>query len=145
MNAMKKTILVIDDVEQIRKLLNKILKGSGYRVVAASNGDEGLRILEETPIDLVITDMVMPEKMGMDVIMEIKEKYPQTKVIAISGGGDFGPELELDLARLLGVKTLQKPFTQEEILDLVKKLMTVEQPAPDPSAQNSHESENDKT
>ena len=132
---MKKNILIIDDSEQLRKLLYRLLKGAGYEVFVASDGSEGLQLFHEKPVDLVITDMIMPGKMGIEVILELKEKFPEMKVIAISGGGDFGAELELDIARTLEAYTIEKPFSPKEILEVVNKLTTVEQTIPKESEQ----------
>ena len=122
-----KRILVIDDSEIDRMILEEILKQAGYEVVLASDGEEGLERFYENPTDLVITDMVMPKKMGIDVISELKEKYPDLKIISISAGGDFGPELELDMARCFDAITITKPFNPKEILKVVNKLITIGQ------------------
>ena len=119
----KKSILVIDDSEEIRKLLYELLKRAGYEVFMASDGNEGLRLFREKPVDLVITDMVMPGKMGIDVILELTREFPKVKIIAISAGGDFGPELELDMAKAYEAVTITKPFSSEEILKAVSKLL----------------------
>ena len=124
---MNKNILIIDDDDQIHDLLNKILKRAGYEVFAASDGSKGLQLFYERPVDLVITDMVMPEKMGIDVILELRQKFPKMRVIAISGGGAFGAEIELDMAKTLDAYTIQKPFSAKDILEAVAKLTTEDQ------------------
>ena len=116
-------ILVIDDSEIDRIILEEILKQAGYEVVMAADGKEGLKIFYSQPIDLIITDMIMPEKLGIDVIVEIYEEFPETKIIAISAGDEYGLELDLDMAKKFNVPTISKPFKTEEILDAINKLL----------------------
>ena len=122
-----KRILVVDDSEIDRMAIEEILKQAGYEVILASDGKEGLERFYENPADLVITDMVMPEKMGIDIILELREKHPDLKIIAMSAGGDFGPELELDLASGFDVHTTTKPFDPEKLLTVVNELITDDQ------------------
>lgn len=119
-----KQILVVDDSEIDRMVLEEILKQAGYKVFLASDGKEAMERLNENSIDLVITDMVMPAKMGIDLIMELREKKPDLKIIAMSAGGDFGPEIELDMAGEFGAYTIAKPFDPEEVLKIVNQLLT---------------------
>ena len=116
-------ILVIDDSEIDRMIIEELLGQAGYDVVLASDGIEGMDRYREAPTDLIITDMVMPGKMGIDVILEIKKEFPDAKIIAMSAGGDFGPELELDMAQKAGAITITKPVQPEEILGAVKKML----------------------
>jgi len=83
-------ILVIDDESQLRAMLKKFLEMEGYEVITASNGKEGLHLFSEDPADLVITDLIMPDKEGIETIKELKASNPKTKVIAMSGGGKGG-------------------------------------------------------
>jgi len=122
-----KRILVVDDSEIDRMVLEEILKQAGYKVFLASDGKEGIELFNENSIDLVITDMVMPGKMGIDLIMELREKNPGLKIIAMSAGGDFGPEIELDMASTFGTCTITKPFDPEEVLKIVNQLLTPKQ------------------
>jgi DNA-binding NtrC family response regulator len=80
-------ILVIDDDEQILRTLHQVLEMEGHEVLDAPNGKEGMRIFEEHGADLVVTDIVMPEKEGIETIKELHEGNPDLKIIAISGGG----------------------------------------------------------
>ena len=121
-----KRILIIDDSEIDRMAIEEILKQAGYEVILASDGKEGLERFYENPTDLVITDMVMPEKMGIDVISELRESHPGLKIISISAGGDFGPELELDTARVFGAYTIAKPFDPKKVLKVVNELLSQE-------------------
>ncbi|MFC1798528.1 response regulator [Thermodesulfobacteriota bacterium] len=118
-SSASKRILVIDDSEIDRMVMEEILTQAGYQVVLAADGDEGLETFYGSSFDLVITDMVMPGKMGIDVILELKKKHPDLKVIAMSAGGDFGPEIELGMAKDLEAHTITKPFEPEQILKAI--------------------------
>lgn len=117
-------ILVIDDDEQIRIMFRNMLERDGYEVICASNGKEGIRLYRENPADLIITDLIMPEKDGMEIIMELKRDFPEVKLIAVSGGGHIKPDEYLSIANLLGAQcSFTKPFERDEILKAVKELM----------------------
>ena len=117
-------ILVIDDEEEIRNILRQILEGQGYTVTEASNGREGLRRFSEKPADLVITDLLMPEKEGIETIIELRHTFPGVKIIAISGGGYVGPDKYLEMAKKLGAgKTFAKPFNISDLLKAVQELL----------------------
>jgi two-component system, response regulator, stage 0 sporulation protein F len=113
------TILIIDDEEMMRVLLRSTLKGAGYEVVEAANGRQGLELYRRSPTDLVITDILMPEMNGLDMILELTRYFLDAKVIAISGEG--GEKNVLDVAKLLGARrTFHKPFSMLELLDAVR-------------------------
>ena len=117
-------ILVIDDDEEIRTILKQILERAGYEVMDASDGREGLRRYSEKPADLVITDLVMPEKEGIETIMDLKHHFSGVKIIAISGGGHVGPCEYLRLAGELGARrTFAKPFRLGDLLEAVQQLL----------------------
>lgn len=119
-----KRILVIDDEVHILLMLKKMLEKVGYEVDLARNGQEGIDLQNKLPADLIITDIVMPEKEGLETIVEIKSKYPDTKIIAISGGGRMDPREYLEPAKLFGAsKILKKPFNQQEIVSAVNELI----------------------
>ncbi len=119
-----KQILVIDDEQPIRSLLKIMLEREGFDVITASDGKEGMKLFNEATVDLVITDIVMPEKEGIETILELRKGYPDTPVIAISGGGRNSPESYLNVAKLLGaVAILQKPVEKENLLTAVKKAL----------------------
>lgn len=121
-----KQILVIDDEKPIRILLKKMLEREGFEVITASDGKEGMIVFSKTPIDLVITDIIMPEKEGIEIIRELRKGYPDIPVIAISGGGRNTPESYLDVARLLGaVEILQKPIKKETLIIAVYKALSL--------------------
>ncbi|MEW6349019.1 MAG: response regulator [Thermodesulfobacteriota bacterium] len=114
-------ILVIDDDDQVRSMLRQTLEKDGHEVVEAPDGKAGLRLFQQSPPDLVITDIIMPEIGGIDTILALRAESPNLKIIAISGGGP-GRESEvcLDFAERIGaLKTLEKPIRQQALLDAV--------------------------
>lgn len=115
-------ILVIDDDAAVRKFIATTLKRENYSVYEAENGEEGLRVFqEERDIAVIITDLIMPEKEGIETIIELKKLNPAVKIMAISGGGKVGPENYLVLADALGANaTLKKPFSGKELLMSLK-------------------------
>ncbi len=117
-------ILVIDDEEPIQFAVQIMLQKENHEILTASNGEIGLELLRNEPFDLVITDILMPEKGGIEVIAEIQKTKPEVKIIAMSAGGARGDLNFLEHAQLLGAEAvLQKPFEREEILDLVKEVL----------------------
>lgn len=118
------TILVIEDNEFILRLIYDLLIGSGFKVLTANDGQEGLNIYYSHSPGLVITDIVMPEKDGLEVIMELNSQTPKPMIIALSGGGRIGPDTYLNLAERLGAnRILEKPFNVSELLGTVKELL----------------------
>ncbi len=121
---MKKRILVIDDDVQFRTMIVEMLERKNYTVYAAGDGEEGLRIWEELEPDLVITDIIMPNREGIETIMELKRKNKNVKIIAISGGGRIDAKDNLHSAKLLGATiTLTKPFESDVLIDSVQQLI----------------------
>jgi len=119
------SILVMDDEEQMRTMLRMLLEREGYEVVEASDGKEGLRRYRENPTDLIITDLIMPEKEGIETIMELRRDFPDVKIIAMSGGGRLDPGQYLRMAKNFGVRyTFAKPFEKEDLLKAVRDLLT---------------------
>jgi len=112
-------ILIIDDEETIRVLLRSALQAEGYEVAEAVNGREGLERYRDRPADLVITDIVMPELNGLDMLLELTREFLYAKVIAISGAAE--EKNLLDVAKLLGARqTFQKPFSMPQLLSAVR-------------------------
>ena len=117
-------ILIIEDDSAVREFLESLLERAGFEAVTAANGKEGVEIFNASTVDLVITDIIMPEKDGIETIMDMKRLNPTLKVIAISGGGRSEPEDYLHSARLLGAdQTVKKPFNNEDILRAVRALL----------------------
>lgn len=113
-------ILIIDDNAQLREMLNLMLTQAGHEVAEAGSGEMGVKLYRETPSDLVIVDILMPEKGGLETIVELKRDFPNAKLIGISGGFQKKTDENHSLAELLGVeRTLSKPFASEELLKAV--------------------------
>ena len=119
-----KRILIVDDESSILLFLRTILERQGYKVVEALNGEEGMRLFRESRFDLVIIDMIMPVKDGLQTLTELMEKTPDLPVIAISGGGTIPKERYLTIASYLGnVRTISKPFSPGIITETVHELL----------------------
>ena len=117
-------ILIIDDEPQIRSMLRLMLERDGYEVVEAPDGIEGIRVYRQNPADLIITDLIMPNKDGIGMIIDLKKEFPDVKIIAMSGGGLNKPEGYLKGAKKLGAaRTLTKPIDREEMLRAVKNTL----------------------
>jgi len=118
-------ILVIDDDDEVRGMVKEILVRVGHDVAEAVNGEEGLQIFAEEPTDLVITDIFMPEKEGLETIRELKRIYPEVKIIAMSGGiAVMDSSHTLWLAKGLGAdRTVPKPIARDELLAAVDDLL----------------------
>lgn len=117
-------ILVIDDDEVIRSLLRDLLERYGYEVMEAENGKIGLKLLRENGADLVITDLIMPEKEGIETIRELRRDFSDVKIIAISGGGAIGAETYLQMAKSMGAhRVFGKPFQLQEMLEAIRELV----------------------
>lgn len=118
-------ILIVEDDEQLREMLKQVLERENYEVVGSNNGEEAIRILRQTPVDLLITDIIMPQKDGTRLIMEIRRDFPDLQIIAISGGARYiDPQNPLHIAKKLGAQfTFTKPFKLEELLLAVRELV----------------------
>jgi YesN/AraC family two-component response regulator len=117
-------ILIIDDDTVTRLSLRRVLEDAGYDVSEAANGREGVRIFQHTHPDLVITDILMPEQDGLEVIQELLRMAPAVKIIAISGGGQYGGFDYLEVAQRLGAqRMLRKPFAPHVVLEAVQALL----------------------
>ena len=122
--SVQPSILVIDDDETIRALLRTILEREGYRVVDAPDGGSGIRRYQESPTDLVITDLIMPGKEGIETIRDLRREFPHVKIIAVSGGGRIGPNSYLKMAKGVGaLRTLSKPFDRTVLLKAVEEVI----------------------
>ena len=117
-------ILVVEDSEDLRYIVKDILQRAGHQVSEACDGSEVSDILTGDPIDLVITDILMPEQEGISTILQIRRNNPNIKIIGMSGGGKGGAEHYLEMAREFGADaTMQKPFKKAQLLQLVDELL----------------------
>lgn len=118
-------ILLIDDDHSVRTMLRLTLIHFGHTVIEARDGKEGLRLFPSANADLLITDIVMPEKEGLEVLMELRKVKPPVKIIAISGGGrTSGATSYLHLAKLMGAaKVLEKPFANDVLIAAIDELL----------------------
>ncbi len=118
-------ILLIEDDEHVRFSLRRVLEEGGHKVFEAEDGEDGMSQFKQMVAasrvsDVIITDIFMPEKDGYSTITEIKELSPETKIIAISGGGTGAPRLFIDTSTALGADSvLAKPFSSEQLLEAV--------------------------
>jgi DNA-binding NtrC family response regulator len=118
----RQRVLVVDDEPSIRAALTKMLTMAGYDAAAAANGDEATRSWRARPADLVIMDLFMPEKDGLETIIELRTYNPNLPIIAMSGGGSQASMDLLPDAKLLGATlTIRKPFTLSDLVALVER------------------------
>lgn len=118
------TILVIDDDDMVRTMLIRTLNRGGHQALGASDGAAGVQVFRENPVDLVITDIFMPHQEGLATIMQLRRGFPNSRIIAISGGGARESLDVLPVAEALGAsKTLRKPFTPAEVLEAVRAVL----------------------
>jgi CheY-like chemotaxis protein len=127
-------VIIIDDEEDIRIVLNEIFVREGFDVAVASNGAEGLSLLREEGADLVITDIIMPGRDGVETAYEIRREFPKTKIIVMSGGGNvaslgYEPTAITTTAYLASAAavgadlTLTKPFDRDELIKAARELI----------------------
>ncbi len=116
------SILIIDDDDSLRDALRRTLHKEGYTIMEANEGGRGLKEFASSAADLILLDMFMPDKDGIETIMELRRTHPGARVIAMSGGGFKGTVDVLHVAKKLGVRqTLSKPFTREQLLEAVSE------------------------
>lgn len=124
MESLNKTILVIDDEEQYRDYLTRLLENKGYEVCSADNGITGEEKIKQHTPDLIITDIVMPDKEGVEFIQNLREFDKSTPIIAISGGNRVNAYSYLALSKKLGANAiLAKPFSSSDLLSTINKLL----------------------
>ena len=118
------SILVVDDDSAVRAAVRDVLERAGHEVADAGNGLEGLREYRSHQADVVVTNIAMPEMDGIELIQELKDSFPDARIIALSGYDDSGDAGYLHLAEQLGaVATLTKPFDDHVLADTVKKVL----------------------
>jgi CheY-like chemotaxis protein len=117
-------ILVVDDDPTIRTIASELLRSAGHEVMEAADGDEALRALRTAPADLVVLDMLMPNRDGLETIMEVRRSYPGVRILAISSGGSLGVGDLLATARIFGAdETLPKPLSFTTFAATVDRLL----------------------
>ncbi len=117
-------ILVVDDEPDICDLLREILSLAGYDVLVAPDGDSAMTLLRKQPVELILTDIFMPGKEGIETIMELRRDFPRVKIVAMSGGGRTGQLHYLrDAVQLGAVRTIFKPFGEEDVLRVVQEAL----------------------
>ena len=117
------TILVVDDDPQIRSLLRGLLAAEGHQVVEAKDGNEGLACFHRVHPDLVVLDIYMPDREGLETILLLRKSDPAVKILAISGGVPGGLDV-CHLGKAFGAQvTLMKPFSAEEFRERVERLL----------------------
>ncbi|HTY11399.1 MAG TPA: response regulator [Bacteroidota bacterium] len=118
-------ILVIDDDEFVNGMIVQLLSEAGYEAEGARDGNSGLKILESKQFDLIVTDIVMPEKEGIETIIAIRNINKTLPIIAISGGGKIDPQQYLRMAQHFGAdQTFQKPFDRGHFLAAIQKCLS---------------------
>jgi DNA-binding NtrC family response regulator len=123
-------ILVVDDEENIRLVVSAALFSAGFsQVTGAADGREAARLCTSTKFDLVITDILMPETDGLELILTLRKNQPGIRIIAMSGGGSIDAGTYLKMAEQCGASILLKPFKVADLVNLVRQEMA--QIAPD--------------
>ena len=117
-------IIIIEDDELTRELYREVLKADGHTILEANDGSEGLKLFEKNDVDLIITDLLMPNVDGMEVIITIRKSQPDLPIIAVSGGGMGTPELYLFAASNFGASmALKKPLSSTDLSSAVKECL----------------------
>jgi CheY-like chemotaxis protein len=123
-NSNKKQILVVDDDTIMRETIRDILLFEGFLVTSVEGGNSAIKQISQQQFDLIVTDILMPERDGFEVINEAKKAFPDTKVIAISGGGYISPDSYLSMAQDIGADdVVSKPFDVEVFIQKVYRVL----------------------
>jgi CheY-like chemotaxis protein len=117
-----KRVLIIDYGEQFREVLREMLEFKGFTVLEACDGEEALLCQSVQPADLIIIDVIIAGKDGVDTMLEIQEVFPETKFIVITSKTGYQTDAKLDLAQIFGACILRKPFRREQILETIEQL-----------------------
>jgi DNA-binding NtrC family response regulator len=118
------SILIVDDEPGIREMMCMIMRSAGHTAVAAEDGAQAPKVMAAQPIDVVITDLLMPERDGLEFIAEIRKAYPKVKIIAMSGGGHIARDSYLRIAKSFGAHyLLEKPFSQAGVLGAIDEVL----------------------
>ncbi len=116
-------ILLVDDDDLIQITFQDVLESRGHCVTVANNGSDALRKLSDAAPEILITDLIMPDKDGIELILEVKQLHPNIKIVAISGGGRMQKTELLTTAQKLGADfCLKKPISPKELLAIIDQL-----------------------
>lgn len=116
-------IIIVDDEISFTQGLQLVLEHKGYSVDVADNGSSAIKLFKSHTYELVVTDIIMPEMDGIELILKLTKEYPDVKIIAISGGGRISASGHLDAAQKIGAdEVLAKPFTTKQLLDTIQKV-----------------------
>ena len=119
------TILLVDDTAELRRTIERLLTNAGHSVTAASNGAAALRELDRGTFDVIVTDIVMPDMEGLELIRKVRKTYASMPIIAMSGGGRGSSDDYLTLAKNFGAaKTLEKPFQIEDLKKAIDEVLS---------------------
>jgi two-component system, chemotaxis family, chemotaxis protein CheY len=123
-----KRVLVVDDSHDVRTMLQALLEQEGFFVAIAADGDEALTLQKAAPFDVVVTDIFMPGKEGIETIDELHRQFPQTKIIVLTGGGGAGKLDYLQIARQIGAaKAFMKPVPPRDLIAAIRELASSDQ------------------
>lgn len=118
------SILVVDDDAAMRSVICRALQRSGYRTLEAGDGREALEVLARHEVSVMVTDVIMPDVEGIELLQQVRRAHPGLRSIAISGGGRLDPEFCLHLAQVNGAaRTLTKPFSLAELTSMVDEVL----------------------
>ena len=116
-------VLIADDDDQVRMLLKRVLMKAGYEVSEARNGNEAVRVFRAKPAQVLITDLIMPDKEGIETIQEFRRSNTPVKIVAMSGGGRLDQNMYLSMAKKIGAdRVLSKPFMPQDLIQVVREL-----------------------
>jgi CheY-like chemotaxis protein len=124
------SILVVDDEAAMRGVMRRALERAGHKVAEAANGDDALAVLDERAVDLVITDVIMPERDGVETIREMRRRRSPAKILVITGGGPDKHMEYLGIAEIFGAdRSLAKPFKLANLVGVVEEMLGVRKSA----------------
>ena len=118
-------VLVVDDDEAFRQTVCDLLVDGDFEILSAESGAQSFAVLRNQSVDIVLTDIVMPDEDGLEIVRKIKKMNPAPKIVAMSGGGRIAAMDYLEIARLMGASaTIKKPFKQQELVDLLQQVFS---------------------
>jgi DNA-binding response OmpR family regulator len=129
------TVLVVDDDVMVLQAVVILLEDRGFNVLAAVDGVQGLREYRTHRPDVILTDIIMPQKEGISLIRDLRREFPEAKIVAMSGGGRMGNSDYITIAKTLGADAgLNKPFDEDELIATICELLRPATPSRESSA-----------